>query len=212
MTIPPFSPGYPPNGSSLGETKVEIRDNLDGTYQVFSVDHINQNDPLNTGNPGAHQQAQLYEVPGILPPQPPIILKNGFETLYAQVTNQSSPLIGDGLGNIFFTRGSSGFGIQLTGPKTPGWNTTNGYTFLPGGFAINVGIGTFDGTTPVVITFKTSPNKIFLNKIFGIFVQPITSNVDYNIVPTLPPNPNQGFTIAATDTSVAQFYWLAIGM
>jgi hypothetical protein len=43
MSIPEYTQGYPPDGSSLGQTKIQIRDNLDGTFLTLGVDHINNN-------------------------------------------------------------------------------------------------------------------------------------------------------------------------
>lgn len=50
MGIPSFTQGYPPDGSTLGNTKSTMRNNLDGEFLVFSVDHQNQNET----NPGYH--------------------------------------------------------------------------------------------------------------------------------------------------------------
>jgi len=49
MPIPTYTPGYPPDGSSLGQTKATIRNNLDGTFQTLAVDHVNNN-----GQPGSN--------------------------------------------------------------------------------------------------------------------------------------------------------------
>src|SRR5580700_2776789 len=45
MAIPPYVKGYPPDGSSLGQTKSTIRNNLDGTFDTVAVDHVNNNGP-----------------------------------------------------------------------------------------------------------------------------------------------------------------------
>ena len=55
MSIPAFTPGYPPDGSSLGETKSVIRNNLDGTFLTLGVDHINNN-----GQPGSESSGISY--------------------------------------------------------------------------------------------------------------------------------------------------------
>jgi len=49
MPIPTYTPGYPPDGSSLGQTKAVIRNNLDGTFQTLAVDHVDNN-----GQPGSN--------------------------------------------------------------------------------------------------------------------------------------------------------------
>jgi hypothetical protein len=61
MPIPAYTPGYPPDGSSLGQTKAVIRNNLDGTFQTLAVDHIDNN-----GNPGsqpAGYHTVIHQVP-----------------------------------------------------------------------------------------------------------------------------------------------------
>lgn len=49
MPIPTYTPGYPLDGSSLGQTKATIRNNLDGTFETLNVDHVNNN-----GSPGGN--------------------------------------------------------------------------------------------------------------------------------------------------------------
>lgn len=51
MPIPSFTSGYPPDGSSLGQTKSTIRDNLDGTFQTLAIDHFDNNN----ANAGKHK-------------------------------------------------------------------------------------------------------------------------------------------------------------
>ena len=43
MSIPTYTQGYPPDGSSLGQTKSVIRNNLDGTFLTLAVDHVDNN-------------------------------------------------------------------------------------------------------------------------------------------------------------------------
>ena len=61
MGIPAYVPGYPPDGSSLGQTKSTIRNNLDGTFQTIAVDHINNNGDPGSQPPGYH--TIIHEVP-----------------------------------------------------------------------------------------------------------------------------------------------------
>jgi hypothetical protein len=61
MSIPTFTPGYPPDGFSLGQTKATIRDNIDGTFDTLAVDHIDNN-----GQPGgkhAGYHTVIHSVP-----------------------------------------------------------------------------------------------------------------------------------------------------
>ena len=75
MPIPTYTPGYPPDGSSLGQTKSTIRNNLDGTFETLAVDHINNN-----GQPGS---------------QPA-----GYHTVIHQVTQTNVPLVA-GVNQVF---------------------------------------------------------------------------------------------------------------
>jgi len=54
MPIPTYTPGYPPDGSSLGQTKSTIRNNLDGTFQTLGIDHVNNNGSPGTNPAGYH--------------------------------------------------------------------------------------------------------------------------------------------------------------
>jgi hypothetical protein len=61
MPIPTYTPGYPPDGSSLGQTKSTIRNNLDGTFQTLGVDHVNNNGSPG-GNPAGYHTV-IHQVP-----------------------------------------------------------------------------------------------------------------------------------------------------
>src|SRR5271163_4949800 len=54
MPIATFNRGYPPDGYSLGNTKVVIRNNLDGTFDTLAVDHVNNNGIPGSNPPGYH--------------------------------------------------------------------------------------------------------------------------------------------------------------
>ena len=196
MPIPTFTQGYPPDGSFLGETKSTIRNNLDGTFQVFSVDHQDQNE---TGG-GSHNKVQLMEVGGSSPPSG---LSAGFETLYSQVIA--------GAGEVFFTRGASGTGIQLTGPGDI-VKANNGYTFLPGGLLLQW--GRVNSTSNGTVTF-TSANRSFPNACFAVWTQPRFTGAAPNGVATvaikLNTNVSFDWKFITDSGAYAGFLWIAIG-
>lgn len=71
MPIPVYTLGYPPDGSSLGQTKSTIRNNLDGTFETLAVDHINNNGQPGSNPAGYHTvihevtQASVSTVTGV---------------------------------------------------------------------------------------------------------------------------------------------------
>lgn len=200
MPIPTYTLGYPPDGSSLGQTKVVIRNNLDGTFQTLGVDHVNNNGTNGslTGNAGTHAQAQFLNRPTV-----PGGLSNGYETVYSKSTT--------GQGELYFTRGSTGVEFQLTaGPNsTTNFGAANGWTFLPGGIILQWGIKNSTGGSGQVVTLPTAfPNNFFSAQATMIRN---SSNVDAIYSTT---NPTVGVVtqIVFRDTSSGNpFYWLAIG-
>jgi len=204
MSIPTFTPGYPPDGSSLGETKATIRDNIDGNFQVFSVDHQDQNET----SAGTHTKVSLKETTGTTTPTlPPNILGGGFETLYSQPAG-SAPL--GPLGEIFYSRGG-GAGIQLTGPGTPN-GAANGNTFLAGNILIQWGI--VNSTTSGTVTY-TSANLGFQSAVYGIFTQPFYSGSAPNGTATVAIKKNTilsfDWTFITNSGAYNGFYWVVIG-
>lgn len=209
MSIPNFVPGYPLDGSSLGSSKVQIRSNIDGTFQTVAVDHFNNNGNHGgtSGNAGTHYQVQLKEIAGS---SPPFGLNATYETLYSQVKA--------GQGELFFTRGASGTGIQLTGPGTPSTGA-NGYSFLPGGLLIQWGVvnGTFSGGDTATINFPIAFPAAVLN---------IQTSPTFNAAVSTPSNNGQcnvafptgqitlssfDYYIVTNSGSWRRFYWMAIG-
>jgi hypothetical protein len=129
MAIPTYTLGYPPDGSSLGQTKSTIRNNLDGTFETVAVDHINNN-----GEPGSNPA--------------------GYHNVVHMVPQGSDPAAVVGYGEAFcmtidsfttdqalFWQTGAGLVQQLTVNLTPS-ATTNGYTFLPGALIMQWGTTT----------------------------------------------------------------------
>lgn len=123
MSIPTYTPGYPPDGSSLGQTKSTIRNNLDGTYQTLAIDHIDNN-----GNPGskpAGYHKVIHMVPQGVNPAPVA----GYGQLFSKTINSFTT------DQALFWETGNGLLQQLTTNLTPS-ATANGYSFLPGGIII----------------------------------------------------------------------------
>jgi hypothetical protein len=202
MAIPPFTLGYPPDGSSLGNTKAIIRDNLDGEFKVFSVDHVNQN----TAGPGAHNKCSLRNTTGSTTPTlPPGIFGAGYETLYSQPAG-SAPL--GPLGEVFYSRGG-GAGIQITGPGTPTKITNNGYTFLAGGIMMQWGL-----FTPVAGDNPVTFSPTFSNAVLNISLTTTAQTASLVAVVKAFSESVNGFTVVFSPIIPAQavgVYWHAIG-
>jgi len=120
MPIPTFTPGYPPDGSSLGQTKATIRNNLDGTFQTLAIDHIDNN-----GNPGS-QPAGYHKVIHLVPQSGNPVAIGGYGQLYCRQINSIN------LDEALFYESGGGRVAQLTMNVAP-VATQNGYSYLPGG-------------------------------------------------------------------------------
>lgn len=153
MAIPSFTQGYPPDGTSLGQTKTTIRDNLDGTFLTLAVDHINNN-----GLPGA-KPAGYHKVIHMVPQAGNPVAVAGYGQLYARtitsVNNDQALFYETGGGRI----------AQLTMNINP-VAADNGYTFLPGGVLIQWGLVNNPGNAGTV-TFSTA-NIAFPTACFNV--------------------------------------------
>jgi hypothetical protein len=206
MAIPTFTLGYPPDGSSLGNTKTTIRNNLDGTFQALSVDHQDQNEV----SAGSHTKVSLKNTSTTSTPTlPPGIFGAGFETLYSQA---AGPL-GLEAGELFMSRGG-GAGIQLTGPGTPAKSLSNANSFLPGGLVIQCGLVSSTAATGIVIfpkEFATFPISIT----FGMIISSgsTTDHAGQVYVEAIPELTKTQFRWRQSSLSddALGFFWTAIG-
>lgn len=149
MAIPTFTPGYPPDNSSLGQTKSTIRDNIDGTFQTLAIDHIDNN-----GQPGS-KPAGYHNVIHLVPQGSDPVAIPGYGQLYSKTVNSFTT------DEALFWQTGMGLIAQLTVNLTPS-GVTNGYTFIPGGLILQwgrVSSGDDEGTTNFNITF---PSNVFV--------------------------------------------------
>ncbi len=202
MPIPTYTPGYPPDGSSLGQTKATIRNNLDGTFETLAIDHINNN-----GQPGSqpagyhtiiHQvpQATVSTVTGynqVFSGVPGTLIVNG-------VTTPAIPSNGDQ--QLYSLTGSGGLS-QLTGNHA----ASNGYCWI-GGILIQWGVTTAS-TGSIGVTFPVA----FPNNAFNVQATPLrtfgTFTTNFSVTGLVV----SGFTINNANSSATSlaYYWLAIG-
>lgn len=206
MPIPTYTLGYPPDGSSLGQTKSTIRNNLDGTFETLAVDHINNNGQPGSNPAGYHTiihqvtQSSVSTVAGvnqIFSGVPGTLIVNG-------VTTPNLPATGD---TQLYSLTGTGKLAQLTGYNA----ASPGYAWV-GGILMQFGIVTFTGTTNITypITLGAAAFSIQITQ----FNSGSNNIREFGQVQS---SSATGFTMRAIDatggTSGASrtFYWLAIG-
>ena len=214
MPIPTYTPGYPPDGSSLGQTKSTIRNNLDGTFQTLAVDHVNNNGQPGSQPAGYHtvihqvSQTNVSTVSGynqVFSGVPGSLIVNG-------TTTPSIPSTGD---SQLYSLSSQGNLSQLTGNNS----AQNGYAWI-GGILIQWGRKTLTDSSSQLgtILFNTS-NVNFPNNVFNIQLSLIcksggTSSSDNTLSVVNGSTSKTSFQYQYNGNgggSYPAFFWLAIG-
>lgn len=197
MTFAAYTSGIPnpPNDPSVDV--FTMQSNVNAIPQLIDVDHVG----FNSTYGGTHAQVQLQELSGIAPPGVPTgLVGNGFGTLYTNVIN--------GNGELWYVRGASTTGIQLTGPGTP-TVSSNGYTFLPGGILMEWGNFTATNISTKAVTFPLAfPNNVFNVQVTYVVSDSSTirNGVESGTIS------KTGFTWIGTSTSsLVSVYWTAVG-
>lgn len=209
MSIPTYTPGYPPDGSSLGQTKVPIRNNLDGTFQTLAIDHVNNN-----GQPGSQPAGYhtiIHEVP-----QTSVSTVSGYNQVFSgvpgtlvvnAVTTPNIPPNGDT--QLYSLTGMGGLS-QLTGNHA----AANGYCWVGG---ILIQWGKVSSTSSGNVLFNAA-NVNFQNNCFSILTNPFwvgsttPSGAAGVSVKGLSPTGFQWvFNTNSSSYTGGGFYWLAIG-
>lgn len=203
MPIPTYTPGYPPDGSSLGQTKSTIRNNLDGTFQTLAVDHINNNGQPGSKPAGYHTiihevtQTNVTTVAGynqIFSGVPGTLVVNG-------VTTKAIPSNGDT--QLYSLTGMGGLS-QLTGNSS----AANGYVWI-GGILMQWGSTTaVQGASATTISFPVAfPTAVF--SVQGTVVTNDNSTIRFSLLGNAT---TSSFTTTQTQSShFTRLYWLAIG-
>ncbi|SRR5258706_4072890 len=204
MSIPTYTPGYPPDGSSLGQTKSVIRNNLDGTFQTLGIDHVNNN-----GQPGgkpAGYHTVIHSVPQGSNPAPVA----GYGQLFSKTINSFTT------DQALFWETGAGLIQQLTVNLTPS-PAANGYTFLPGGLILQWGKINSTASSFQTLTFATS-NIAFPNNCFGIWTQvygnsgtPATSTGNVEIRQSTLTRTTFQWAFVTSSSQYTGFYWWALG-
>lgn len=195
MPIPTYTAGYPPDGSSLGQTKAAIRNNLDGTFQTVAVDHVNNN-----GEPGGNPA--------------------GYHTVIHQVTQSGDPATVNGVNQVYSKTVSndtalfmkSGLGVvqQLSGAFTA---AAEGSVTLPGGIIMKWGEVAATIRSTGMVTFPIQfPNNCFnVQTSTSADSQSVTGFSGATIVAISKPSFTYTYDSDGQTSHFNGFYWFAIG-
>lgn len=204
--IPAYIQGYPPDGSTLGQTKATIRGNLDGTFLTLAVDHVNNNGQPGSNPAGYHtiihevtqsNVSTVANVNQVFSGVPGTLIVNG-------VTTPNVPSGGD---TQLYALTGAGALSQLTGHSA----ATSGYQWI-GGILLQWGTVAGSSNQNVPVTF--TPN--FPRNCFNVSAIPIRASSspgsDFSTVIVTGSVSTAGFTIGNIGAhTMAGWYWFAIG-
>jgi hypothetical protein len=215
MPIPTYTPGYPPDGSSLGQTKSVIRNNLDGTFDTVAVDHINNN-----GQPGSQPAGYhtiIHEVS-----QTSVSTVTGYNQLFSGVPGTlvvngvTTPTIPPGGDQQLYSLTGGGVLSQITGSS----RAARGYVWV-GGLLFQWGTVNFPSANAVraTVLFTTGGGVNFPNNVFNMSATLICkaggSSTDMNCISivngTISTTAFQYQYAGQTAGEFNNFFWLAIG-
>ncbi len=208
MGIPSFTKGYPPDGSTLGNTKTTIRNNLDGTFEVFSVDHQDQNE----SNPGYHavihdpaqtvggQAAWVPDNPGVVSAIAGARIAGVGQVYDMNYTPNYGGAVADT--QLFHLSGLGGIS-QLTGNRA----SSEGWAWVGG---VLLQWGAVSGVVSGTVTFTSRSNCIpFPNNLFIVTVTQ-TGGTPNKIISTSGYS-KTSFNWNASISGTANFVWFALG-
>jgi FlaG/FlaF family flagellin (archaellin) len=199
MPPPTYVKGFPQDGSSLGNTRVQIRNNLDGTFDTLAVDHVDNNGNPSTGTPGYHRVIHFQDQGSAIPS--PVanttqlytgtdshsIQQLKVESAAGNVYKQTTML------DAFYSRFGDALSINVAG-----------WTYLPGGLIMNYGY------TPLIVSGGTVDFTALSLPTFS------SSNYIVNITPFTVRTNFQAIVVDATKFNITTnnssgFNWTAIG-
>jgi hypothetical protein len=214
MPIPTYTPGYPPDGSSLGQTKSTIRNNLDGTFQTLNVDHINNN-----GQPGSQPAGYHTIIHQVT--QVNVATVTGYNQVFSGVPGSlivngvTTPLVPPNGDTQLYSLTGAGILNQLTGY----FPQINGFAWV-GGILMLWGIKTLSGAQRELssVSFAATNGVSFPNNIFNIQATLVgnsaTSSSD-NTLSIVNGSPTKfGFSYLYNGSgggNYPSFFWSAIG-
>lgn len=199
MPIPTYTPGYPPDGSSLGQTKSTIRNNLDGTFQTLAIDHIDNNGSPGSNPAGYHKvihqvtQTNVSTVTGVnqvFSGVPGTLVVNGTGT---------TGIPGNGDTQLYSLSGA-GVLSQLTGYSA----ANTGFAWV-GGILIQWGRATATSTGNAVSFVVGFPHNVF-----SVTCSVFNSGGSPRVVSVVGVPSTSGFTAISTNSTNDIFY-IAIG-
>lgn len=204
MPIPTYTPGYPPDGSSLGQTKATIRNNLDGTFETLGVDHINNN-----GAPGSQPAGYHTLVHQVS--QTSVSTLTNYNQIFSGipgtlvVNSNTTPSIPSNGDTQLYSLSSAGVLSQLTGNVA----NANGYVWV-GGILFQWGTIASTSSNPSV-----SFSPAFPNNLFSVQVTRTHNNTSpgssFSYWVNTASYTNTGFQIINNDGHTWSYNWLAIG-
>jgi hypothetical protein len=210
MPIPTYTLGYPPDGSSLGQTKTVIRNNLDGTFETLNVDHVNNNGQPGSNPAGYHTiihevtQTSVETVAGVnqvFSGIPGTLVVNS-------VTTPAIPSNGDT--QLYSLTGMGGL-AQLTGFSA----MDNGYAWMGG---ILVQWGTDSIASGSHVTDSTTFPIAFPNNCFAVVLtlQAASGGSDssdntISITSSSPHKSTFSWIFNGQSGNYPNFFWVAIG-
>lgn len=213
MGIPHFTQGYPPDGSSLGNTKTVIRGNLDGTFLTLGVDHINNN-----GSPGSNPAGYHNVVHWTAQGSDPSLVNNITQEYSKTDTNSIQQKWLKSTGGNAYQQTMMLDGVFSLFGKNPGWS------YLPGGLILQWGTVSFPAGNAFVsnsIIYTGVGNIEFPTATFGIVTGLIvgtrsSSNANSNTLATdnlVATGFSYSFNSSSGSgsTQFPGFFWIAIG-
>lgn len=201
MPIPTYTPGYPPDGSSLGQTKSTIRNNLDGTFQTLGIDHVNNNGQPGSNPAGYH--TVIHEVT-----QTSVNTVTGVNQIFSgvpgtlSVNATTTPAIPPGGDTQLYSLTGMGTLSQLTGSSA----SANGYCWA-GGILFQWGEVSSPGNSGSVTFPKQFPNNIFNVQL--TYQRPVTGTAISFALSAAPTT--SGFSYYSTTSGSTTLFWFAIG-
>jgi len=189
-----YSTNIPEANHEPAQDQPLMKDNFNVIQSAFTVDHIGM---VTVTNRGKHKRVHLP----ISPPVPTTAASEG--VLYTATASGNTQL--------FYRRDGSATQFQITG-KTSG-ASTNGYTFLFGGFYVEWGSDTTDGFGLNTVTFP----EAFSTTSYAVVVTPIQNDSEgINRFTKVVTKSSTNFTVFTADrlgnAIATEFSWIAIGL
>jgi hypothetical protein len=214
MSIPTYIKGFPQDGSNLGNTRVQIRRNLDGTFETLEVDHINNNEVGSNGLMGTagYHNVIHFQDQGNAPTTPPSV--TNVTQMYTNTDTTHSV-------QQLFVESTAGNAYQQTtlidgkfskfGPN----GNNNFWTYLPGG-KIMICSSTGISNTDADVDLSALGFPVFANKNYNIQVTPYrnafgSANFSFYVINDASLTPST-FTIVNVQLIAVGFYYTLIGI